>query len=300
MVAFSFARRQAAPHADLSDLLRDASFEVMPRTLAKVEAIPGTWAPGTLVYLAHIDGTAFEDMIEAARRLHGAGYEVMPHFPARSVPNLPVLEDWVRRYREEAGVRSALLLAGGRTEPAGPFESSMQIAETGLFDDFDRVHFAGHPEGNRDIDADGSTRLIDEAALWKQRWADRSNADVALVTQFVFEAEPVIRWIERLRAAGVTLPVHVGVAGPTKLQTLIKYAIACGVGPSLKVLQKRAADLTKLVVPHKPDEVLRDLRDWRASHPEERLDRIHVFPLGGIVPSAEWLREEQADRQRGA
>ena len=294
MVALGFARRQAAPRKDLSDLLRAASFEVMPRTLAKVDAVPGLWAQGTLVYLAHIDGTPFEDMIDAARRLHGAGYEVMPHIPARSVPNLPTLEDWVRRYREEAGVESALLLAGGRPEPAGPFDSSVQLAETGLFDGFRRVHFAGHPEGNRDIDTDGSTRLVDDAALWKQRWAEGVPAEVALVTQFVFEAEPVIRWIERLRAAGVTLPVHVGVAGPTKLQTLIKYAIACGVGPSLKVLQKRAADLTKLVVPHRPDDVLTDLRDWRSSHPGAGLDRIHVFPLGGIAASADWLREEQA------
>ena len=296
MNAFSFARRQTAPRADLSGLLAGASFEVMPRTLAKLETIHGLWGPGTLVYLAHIDGTPFEDMIDAARRLHGAGYEVMPHIPARSVPNLPALEDWIGRYREEAGVDSALLLAGGRPDPAGPFDSSMQLAETGLFDGFRRVHFAGHPEGNRDIDADGSNRLVDEAALWKQRWADGSGAEVALVTQFVFEAQPVIRWIERLRAAGVTLPVHVGVAGPTKLQTLIKYAIACGVGPSLKVLQKRAADLTKLVVPHKPDDVLTVLRDWRTAHAGAGLDRVHVFPLGGIAASAEWLREEQAGR----
>ena len=296
MVSLGFARRQAAPATDLSGLLRDASFEVMPRTLAKLDALPGLWAPGTLVYLAHIDGTPFEDMIDAARRLHGAGYEVVPHIPARSVPNLPTLEGWMARYREEAAVESALLLAGGRPDPAGPFDSSIQLAETGLFDGFRRVHFAGHPEGNRDIDADGTTRLADEAALWKQRWSEGADAEVALVTQFVFEAEPVTGWIERLRAAGVALPVHVGVAGPTKLQTLIKYAIACGVGPSLKVLQKRAADLTKLVVPHRPDDVLAELQDWRSAHPGAGLDRIHVFPLGGIAASAEWLREEQAGR----
>ena len=295
MIALGFGRRQAAAeHADLSALLRGASFEVMPRTLAKVEMLTGLWAPGTLVYLAHIDGTPFEDMIAAATRLHDAGYAVMPHFPARSVPNLAVLEDWVRRYRDEAGVDSALLLAGGRPEPAGDFHSSMQLAETGLFDGFRRVHFAGHPEGNRDIDADGGTALIDEAALWKQRWADRSTAEVALVTQFVFESEPVTRWIARLRDAGVSLPVHVGVAGPTKLQTLIKYAIACGVGPSLRVLQKRATDLTKLVVPHKPDDLLAELRDWQAANPDAGLDRIHVFPLGGIGASADWLRVEQS------
>ena len=293
MTGLSFARRDPPAPSGLAGLLSDASFEVMPRTLAKLGAIPGLWAPGTTVYLAHIDGTPFEDMVAAARRLHGAGYDVMPHIPARSVPNAAVLEEWIGRYRDEAGVDSVLLLAGGRPEPTGPFDSSMQLIETGLFDGMRRVHFAGHPEGNRDIDADGGTRLVDDAAFWKQRWAGRTDAEVALVTQFVFEAEPVTRWIERLRAAGVTLPVHVGVAGPTRLQTLIKYAIACGVGPSLRVLQSRAADLTKLLVPHRPDDLLTELRDWRAAHPEMGLERIHVFPLGGIEVSADWLRAAQ-------
>ena len=43
MISLGFGRRQpAAPHADLSEMLRGASFEVMPRTLTKLDSIPGT------------------------------------------------------------------------------------------------------------------------------------------------------------------------------------------------------------------------------------------------------------------
>jgi methylenetetrahydrofolate reductase (NADPH) len=162
----------------------------------------------------------------------------------------------------------------------------MQLLETGLFDrhGFTRLHLAGHPEGNRDIDADGSDRMVMEALRWKRLFAERTGAKVALATQFCFEAAPVIAWADRLRAEGIHLPIHIGVAGPAKLQTLIKFAIACGVGPSLQVLQKRAMDVTKLLLPYEPDEVVEGLS--QAAHPG--IEQVHVFPLGGIKAAAEW------------
>jgi methylenetetrahydrofolate reductase (NADPH) len=95
-----------------------------------------------------------------------------------------------------------------------------------------------------------------DALRWKQEFSERTDAEMAIATQFAFEAAPIIAWADRLREAGITLPVHIGIAGPAKLQTLIKFAIACGVGPSLKVLQKRAMDVTKLLLPFEPTEVL--------------------------------------------
>ena len=80
-----------------------------------------------------------------------------------------------------------------------------------------------------------------------------------------------------------------GVAGPAKLQTLIKFAIACGVGPSLKVLQKRALDLTKLLVPYEPTEVLDALTAGVGKNPSANISSIHFFPLGGIKTNAEWI-----------
>lgn len=289
----SRANRQVSSPG-LGDLLEGWSIEVMPRTAAKVDDFRALLPAGTRVYIAHIAGTPIEDMIATARRLHDEGFPVMPHFPARSIPDAATLEDWIKRYRNEAGVQEALLLGGGQPEPAGSLDSSIQMMETGLFDryGFNRLHIAGHPEGNRDIDRDGSTRGVDQALAWKQDFASRTDARMAIVTQFAFDARSVTDWAERIQRAGVTLPIHVGIAGPAKLQTLLKYALACGVGPSLKVLQKRAMDVTRLLVPYEPTEVVAGLADYKASNPNSLIKQLHIFPLGGIKEAGGW-----ADRQ---
>ena len=292
MALFNFRRQDPAPApAALEAFLNGYSIEVMPRTAEKVESFRDILPIGTRVYIAHIEGTPIEDMVATARRLNAEGYAVMPHFPARIIPDKATLADWIARYRGEADVKQALLLGGGVNTPAGDFDSSMQMLETGLFDGFQRLHVAGHPEGNRDIDKDGGDGMVLRALKWKQAFADRSDAEMAIVTQFCFEAEPVIAWANRLAAEGIKLPIHIGIAGPAKLQTLIKFAIACGVGPSLRVLQKRAMDVTKLLLPYAPTEVLAALAAHKAATPGFGIEQVHFFPLGGIKTNAAYVTE---------
>lgn len=278
----------------LSALLEGASIEVMPRTAAKIDNFAAILPAGTRVYVAHIDGTPIDEMVATVRRLGDEGFAAMPHVPARIIADRAMLRDWLTRYRE-AGADQALVLAGGVPGVAGEFASSMDLLRTGLFQElgFTRLHVAGHPEGNKDIDPAGGTAEVDAALRWKQDFARDTGVQMAIATQFAFEAGPVIAWAERLAAMGIALPIHLGVAGPTKLQTLIKFAIACGVGPSLAVLQKRAMDLTKLLVPFAPTELLGEIAAYKAAHPESLLERIHLFPLGGINASADWLGEHR-------
>ncbi|APX25030.1 MAG: 5,10-methylenetetrahydrofolate reductase [Rhodobacteraceae bacterium] len=282
--------KPAKPTGTLGSLLSDYSIEVMPRTAAKVEDFRALLPRSTRVYIAHIDGTPIDEMVATAKRISAEGFEVMPHFPARIIRDRATLADWIARYQGEAGVHQGLILAGGVPEPQGDFHSSMQLLETGLFDKagFDRLHVAGHPEGNRDIDPAGGEDTVMEAARWKQDFSERTDAEMALVTQFAFEAEPVLAWGARLRDAGVTLPIHVGLAGPAKLQTLIKFAVACGVGPSLRVLQKRALDVSKLLLPYEPTDIATELAARKAADPAFPIEQVHLFPLGGIKSCAEW------------
>ncbi|WP_076366298.1 methylenetetrahydrofolate reductase [Phaeovulum vinaykumarii] len=277
----------------MAALLSGASIEVMPRTLAAIPDLRALLAPGTRVYVANIEGTPFSDMLAATRRLRAEGFEPMPHFPARLIADRAALRAQISAYRGEADVREALLLAGGVKKPVGQFDNSMQLLNSGAFDDFARLHVAGHPEGNRDIDPSGGQKRLLEALFTKQDFAQQSGIPMAIVTQFAFEAAPVIDWARNLRTEGITLPVHLGVAGPAKLQTLLKFAIACGVGASLRTLQKRARDVTKLMAPFTPADLLAAVAAHRASHPDSLIEAVHFFPLGGIKASAEWLAAQK-------
>ena len=277
-------------NSELESFLSGYSIEVMPRTAEKIEDFRDHFPDGTRVYIAHIEGTPIEDMVATAKRIAEDGYQIMPHFPARIIRDPKTLEDWINRYQGEAGVDQALLLAGGVTKPHGDFESSMTLMETGLFDKagFSRLHIAGHPEGNKDIDPDGSTKNVDAALQWKQKFSERTDAKLAIATQFAFEAKPIIAWANSIKEAGINIPIHIGIAGPAKLQTLIKFAIACGVGPSLKVLQKRAMDVTKLLLPYEPTIILNELAQYKAENPNFNITNVHFFPLGGIKTNATW------------
>ena len=269
------------------------SIEVMPRTAEKIENFRDILPKNTRVYIAHIEGTPIEDMVATAKRLAEEGFPTRPHFPARIIKDKATLNEWISRYQGEAGVNQALILAGGVSKPHGEYESSMDLLKTGLFDkeNFKNIHIAGHPEGNKDIDPDGSTNNVDSALNWKQNFKNATDAKMAIATQFAFEAGPIIEWANSIKNANIDIPIHIGIAGPAKLQTLIKFAIACGVGPSLKILQKRATDVTKLLLPYEPIDVLSQLANHKENNPDFNISNVHFFPLGGIKTNAKWVTE---------
>ena len=277
----------------LEAFLKNFSIEVMPRTASKIENFKELLPQNTIVYIAHIEGTPINEMIDTAKRLTDEGYNVMPHFPARIIESKEVLVNWIDRYKNEAGVKDALLLAGGVNQPYGEFHSSMDLLDTGEFDKagFKNLHVAGHPEGNMDIDTDGKTKNVDSAISWKQEFSQKTDANMAITTQFCFESGPVIEWADRMASMGIDIPIHIGVAGPAKLQTMIKFSMACGVGASLRVLKRRAKDVTKLLLPFKPDQFLTELAEYKALNPNFLITNVHFFPLGGIKTNAKWTIE---------
>ena len=276
---------------NISKLIKNFSIEVMPRTLEKLENIENLWSKNTRVYIAHLEGTTIEDMLVTAKRIKSANFIPMPHFPARIIKDNKVLEDWINRY-SEIGVNEALLLAGGVDRPLGNLSNSMELLSTGLFEKygFERLHVAGHPEGNKDIDPNGSDINVMNALKWKQDYSKDTNAKISIATQFLFESKPVIDWANKILSNGITLPINVGIAGPAKLQTMIKFAIACGVGPSLRVLERRAKDITKLLFPFEPTNILTELADYKENNPNTNIEGIHFFPLGGIEKSSDFIK----------
>ncbi len=277
----------------VKNFLNGYSIEVTPNAAAKIENFAEVLPVNTRIYIAHIEGTPFDEMLTTAKKITNEGFIPMPHFPARIIEDKDMLESWLSQYSGEANVQEALLIAGGSKEPAGVYDSSIQIIETELFDkySFKRLHVAGHPEGNKDIDKDSTHTNVNKALSWKNEYAKRTDAQIAIATQFCFDSGAIIQWANSLIDMNIDLPVHIGIAGPAKLQTLIRYSIECGVGASMKVLQKRGKDITKLLLPYEPTSVISELAEYKSQNPDFNIEQVHFFPLGGTKTTANWVKK---------
>ena len=277
----------------IKNFLDGFSIEVTPRAAAKIDNFADLIPKGTLIYIAHIEGTPIKEMVATAKKINEQGFSPMPHFPARIIKDANVLQDWISEYQNEANVKNGLLIAGGANKPYGDYDSSIQLIESELFDkaNFQNLHIAGHPEGSMDIDPDGSTKNVDQALSWKNEFSKRTDAKMAITTQFSFDADSVISWANNLKKSGIDIPIHIGIAGPAKLQTLLKYSIECGVGASIKIIQKRAMDLTKLLLPYKPTTIITDLANYKANNPSFNIEKVHFFPLGGVKQVSDFVKE---------
>jgi len=198
------------PAADNAPILPPlpASVEVTPKQAATAEALKGLLPAGTCVYLTDIGTDSEAVMIEAAVRLRDLGLEPVPHIAARRLKSRAEIETRLKRLGDEAGVTDVLVIAGGPERPSGPYGSTMALLETGLLDasGITRIGVAGHPEGSPDI----SPEAIDEALRLKIAFANRTGAEMRIVTQFGFDPARAARWMEQLAEAGIDLPVHLG------------------------------------------------------------------------------------------
>ena len=265
-----------------------ASIEISPKQAVENEDLKGLFPAGTRVYITDVGTDSAETITAGARRIAGFGYKPVPHFASRRLTTSKALENRISMLSQEAGVTDVLIIGGGLEQQAGDFGSTIEVLETGFFDKYGirQMGVAGHPEGSPDFD----DVVAEEALRLKQAFADRTDADMRIVTQFGFDAAGFSRWADRLATSGINLPVHLGVAGPAKLTTLVKFAAMCGVGNSIKFLKKRAGAISTLVSGFNPDEIVNPIEQHALADPTCAIKQIHVFPFGGMKKSAEWLR----------
>lgn len=262
------------------------SAETTPGAAAKIADYGAHLRPGSTVYITFLPGSDFEDTVRVAARLAREGFKPVPHIAARSIPDRAWLDRQLARLTQELGVREVLAVGGGVSQPVGAFDDTMQMLATGLFDrhGITRIGLAGHPEGSPDI----SDAAIRAALTWKNEFARRSDAQCYLITQFCFQAAPVIAWSRRINAQGNHLPVYVGLPGLASIKTLIGHAKACGVGPSMRFLTRQARNLANLMRVSAPDRQVCELAAHAAADPHSGIAGVHLFPLGGLTRTARW------------
>ncbi len=275
----------------IRSFLGNATFEVTPTQASKVDDFRELMAEGTTVFVTFLPGSDFSETLKTVKKLHAEGMKPVPHLAARSIPSSAFLEENLKALQGEAAVDEALLIGGGVDHPVGEFDATIQVIRTGLLDKYGirRLGVAGHPEGSPDI----SDAAIAAALAEKNIYAKDTGTDMYITTQFCFEAKPIIEWDKRIQAAGNELPIHIGVPGLATVKTLMKHAVACGIGNSMNFLKKQALNVTKLMTVNAPDRLVRELAAYHATDPNCGIEVAHMYPLGGLKKTAAWTRAVQ-------
>ena len=235
------------------------SIEIGPKT--NLDTLP------TLkdVYITMLPGGDFKETAQQAINLVKKGFNPVPHFPARSMTNEAQLKEYVSMCKD-GGVKQALVIGGGR-EPMGKFDSSFQLLETGYFEKM-KIGIAGHPEGSPDI----SDEVLEKAMIDKKPYADY------IVTQWLMQSEPIIDFISKQ-----SVPVHVGITGPMKISSLIKFANIVGAKNSINFIKSNFSRAIDLLKPKDPNDLVDKIK--------EHTKHFHIYTFGGLKETNNWLKE---------
>lgn len=259
----------------------EVSAKAMPALRAEAARIPR----GTIISIPWLASEDDDARLAAARTVRALGFEPMPHLSARRIGSRAALERFLERAGGEAGVARCLLIAGDLATPIGPFADSASIIETGLLErhGIKVVAIGGHPEGHPVMSGDERWQTLQRKC---QSIEARGMAPL-IVTQFAFDADIVLAWLDALRTRGITVPVLVGVPGPASITRLLRYAAMCGVGASASMLARYGVSIGRLLGTAGPEVFVDHLvKGLTSAHGQVS---PHLFPFGGIAPSLEWI-----------
>ena len=217
------------------------------------------------VYITMLPGNDYREVANKATELTKSGFNPIPHFPARSIKNQSELKDFANRCKD-GGVKQALVI-GGSAQPIGDFHCSLQLLETGLFEGW-KIGIAGHPDGSPDI----SDKDLEKAMNDKKPYADY------IITQWCLDVEPISAFLSKQ-----TLPVRVGITGPLKITSLLKFANIVGAKNSINFLKTNVTKALDLLKPRDPNDIIEKLKD--------SADNFHIYTFGGLKETNKWLTE---------
>lgn len=275
----------------IASFLGQFSVEATRVDAADVAALQQAVPAHTPVYLTSVPGQPISALVAPAQRLRAAGFEPIPHLAVRHVASVAMLDDLLSRLAALAGVRRVMVIAGDRNQPAGPYSSALDLIESGLLHRYGIVEagIAGYPEGHPRI----ASQTLQQALAAKLAAAEQTGLKTHIVTQFCFNAAAICGWIARLRELGIETPVRIGMAGPTNISTLIRYARRCGVQASVLGVARNAGLLKHLVSASAPDGLIRPLAQAAADGGLGQVS-AHFYSFGGVAATARWAAAAQA------
>jgi methylenetetrahydrofolate reductase (NADPH) len=282
----------ANPQAAL-ELLNGYSLEMtgkdVPGLLEAKDSIPA----GTKINVTFLGNEDLEMRVAAAKAVRDLGFIPVPHISARRLASRGQLEEFLSRLQDVGATDSVFVVGGDPTTPEGPYEDSYDVIRTGLLLDYGvkEVSIAGYPEGHPDISDEVLWRALDEKSLSLVQ----QGLDATILTQFAFDTDPVLNWIDAVRDRGITSTIRIGTPGPAGIKRLLGFARRFGIGANAMIVKKYGFSLTNLMGTAGPDKFVEDLAGMLAADRAATGSvKLHFYTFGGLLATSEWARDFSA------
>lgn len=269
------------------DILDGFSLEMTGKDVPSLDQARTLLPAGTRVNVTYLGNENFEMRRTAIRAVAGWGLTPVPHISSRRLPSRQALEEFLAALREDGTQHEVFVVGGDPAQPEGPYSSSLDVIHSGLLEQYGvgSVSISGYPEGHPDI----TDNLLWSAIASKSREITQRGIVGNVITQFSFDVDAVVAWIEQARTRGITLPIRVGVPGPAGVKRLLTFAGRFGVASSAGIARKYGLSLTNLLSTAGPDRFIRQLSERLDEHHGEV--RLHFYTFGGLQTTAAWVRE---------
>jgi methylenetetrahydrofolate reductase (NADPH) len=272
-------QKPAGPIAQITALMSGFSIEATRPSASDIAAL-SVLRRGARVYLSAVPHRTADEALAAAVQIRAAGLDPVPHIAVRNFASVEALDTFLAALNGEAGVETVLVIAGDRDE-CGPFRRALDVIDNGVLRrrGIRSIGIAGYPQGHPRIGNDELNRaLADKIAA-----AEAIGLSVEIVTQFCFDAGAILDFVARVRSFGFEHRVRIGLAGPTSLTALMRYASRCGVRASAQGLARRSGLMRQMFALATPDDLIRTLADAGTAEIVP-----HFFSFGGIPGTARW------------
>jgi len=276
------------------ELVDGFSLEMTGKDVPALDEAARAIPAGTKINVTFLGNEDLEMRVTAARRVAELGFTPVPHISARRIPSQQYLEEFLGALREAGAIEHVFCVGGDPAEPEGPYPDALSIIRTGILPEYGvkEVSIAGYPEGHPDIATD---------VLW-QHLEDKSAAlqeqalDAVILTQFAFDTDPVVTWIDAVRGRGIDTPIRIGTPGPAGIKRLLGFARRFGIGANAMIVKKYGFSLTNLMGTAGPDRFVTDLSALLAQDSASGSVKLHFYTFGGLLATAQWADRFIAER----
>jgi methylenetetrahydrofolate reductase (NADPH) len=269
--------------------VNDFSLEMTGKDVPGLNEAKDSIPPGTKINVTFLGNEDLEMRVAAAKAVRELGFVPVPHISARRLASQAQLEEFLERLQEVGATEHVFAVGGDPATPEGPYEDSLALIRSGILSKYGvrEVSIAGYPEGHPDISDETLWRVLEGKSVSLKE----QGLDAVILTQFAFDTDPVMKWIDAERAKGIDTQIRICTPGPAGIKRLLAFARRFGVGANAMIVKKYGFSLTNLMGTAGPDKFVTDLSTLLAEDPASGRVGLHFYTFGGLLATSEWVRQ---------